>query len=484
MKTKSTVLIVDDDIVALELLAERLRPEGYDIVTAKGGAEALEKAHKLTPDLVILDVMMPEMDGFEVCRRLRAHPLLGEVPILMLTALDDHESRLTGLEAGADDFISKSHDPTELKARVRTITRLNRYRQLLDERAKFEWVVRQADEGYMVLDDEDRILYANPKARQLLALDSDENTPIKDPFLRLATSQFRCEPQRLWADWPKVPAGPLFLLRPESASAGVFWLRVDLLDLPSDSTAQLVRLRDQTFRMNLGRNLWKFSSLVSEKLRTPLQMTLGSLEMIGQDHERFSSEELIRLAGLAQRSGERLEAQVHDILALLDNPDKAHWESGLDVSQIKPLATELADQMRLRPLEYYVREDLSGRLPLSAVAFELILREVFDNACQFHPTSSPVLRLTMGLPDAVTRKVEIRIANDDSTVPAEQLERFWIPYYQTDEDASVDADTLGFGLSMVGTLVWGAGGTCRLVDRDDGGIVIEIGLPLLTTATS
>ena len=90
---------------------------------------------------------MPGMNGFEVCQRLRADSLLAEIPVIMITALDDRESRLRGIEAGTDDFISKPFDPIELQARVRTITRLNRYRLLHNQRARFEWVVEQADDG-------------------------------------------------------------------------------------------------------------------------------------------------------------------------------------------------------------------------------------------------------------------------------------------------------------------------------------------------
>jgi putative two-component system response regulator len=81
---------------------------------------------EVIPDLILLDVMMPGMDGFEVCRRLRADSVLGEVPILMITALDDRSSRLQGIQAGADDFITKPIDSVELLARVQGITRLNR----------------------------------------------------------------------------------------------------------------------------------------------------------------------------------------------------------------------------------------------------------------------------------------------------------------------------------------------------------------------
>jgi DNA-binding response OmpR family regulator/nitrogen-specific signal transduction histidine kinase len=131
MEENSTILIVDDERIGRDTLEALLVGQNYDLAFASDGAEALTRAAELTPDLILLDVMMPGMDGFEVCQRLRADPLLADVPIIMVTALDDRDSRLRGIEAGADDFVSKPFDRVELRARVRTITRLNRYRQLL-----------------------------------------------------------------------------------------------------------------------------------------------------------------------------------------------------------------------------------------------------------------------------------------------------------------------------------------------------------------
>ncbi len=115
-----------------------LAAHGNELAFAASGAEVLATAEDLAPDLILLDVTMPGMDGFEVCRRLRADPHLAEVPILLITALDGRRSRLQGIEAGADDFISKPFDRTELRVRVQTITRLNRYRCLLVERTQRE----------------------------------------------------------------------------------------------------------------------------------------------------------------------------------------------------------------------------------------------------------------------------------------------------------------------------------------------------------
>ncbi len=136
---ESMILIVDDNPLGRETLAELLNDhQGYTLAFAADGLEALQVAKQLTPDLILLDVMMPGLDGFEVCRRLRADLALAEVPVIMVTALDDHHSRLQGIEAGADDFITKPFNRIELRARVKTVTRLNRYRKLREEHALLE----------------------------------------------------------------------------------------------------------------------------------------------------------------------------------------------------------------------------------------------------------------------------------------------------------------------------------------------------------
>ncbi len=141
------MLIVDDDASARATLEALLLPMGLKLPTASNGKEALEKCAQLQPDLVLLDVMMPEMDGFEVCRRLRKNPATSGIPIVMVTALQDRESRLLGIEAGADDFLTKPIDRLELRARTRTTLRLNRYRRELDQRTQ----VVQTMEGSLAI---------------------------------------------------------------------------------------------------------------------------------------------------------------------------------------------------------------------------------------------------------------------------------------------------------------------------------------------
>lgn len=132
--TQNKILIVDDDLFGIATLESILHGQGYQITSAQNGGMALKLADEMMPDLILLDVMMPGMNGFEVCKRLRATPRLAEVPIIILTALDDRASRLQGIEAGADDFLTKPIDRQELRLRVKTILRLDRYRTLLTQR--------------------------------------------------------------------------------------------------------------------------------------------------------------------------------------------------------------------------------------------------------------------------------------------------------------------------------------------------------------
>ncbi len=176
--TASTVLVVDDEPNGLQLLQNVLASEGYNIISAEHGAQALVLAYNYRPDVIVLDVMMPDIDGFEVCRRLRADDTLRHVPILLLTALDDRESKLRGLEAGADDFLSKPFDSVELRTRIRTITRLNRFRTLFDERARFETAVAYSPDGIVLADDSGRVTLVNAAFQQLLSSVSSENAGL------------------------------------------------------------------------------------------------------------------------------------------------------------------------------------------------------------------------------------------------------------------------------------------------------------------
>src|SRR3954463_7617442 len=130
------ILIVDDHEDNIELLRARLEARGYRIDTAMDGEQALSRVAERAPDLILLDVMMPRIDGFEVVRRLKADRSLPFIPIILQTALDSTEHKVEGLDAGADDYITKPINFAELEARVKSMLRIKRLQDALEERER------------------------------------------------------------------------------------------------------------------------------------------------------------------------------------------------------------------------------------------------------------------------------------------------------------------------------------------------------------
>jgi len=133
MKDKPAIMIIDDQVESIELLAANLAPQGYEIIRAATGEEALGKLAGDQIDLILLDVVMPGMDGLEVARRIRQDDAGGRIPIIMVTMLQETESRIKGIEAGCDDFITKPFDKTELLARVRSLLKVKAYNDLMND---------------------------------------------------------------------------------------------------------------------------------------------------------------------------------------------------------------------------------------------------------------------------------------------------------------------------------------------------------------
>ena len=463
----SRVLVVDDEPFWREALELLLLPEGYDLEFASTGAEALERLGRRRPDLVLLDVMMPGMDGYQVCRTLRGREDLAEVPVVMVTALEDRQSRIAGVEAGADDFVSKPFDRVELRARIRTILKLDRFRRISRERDRFRRLIERSEEGYLVLDPRGRIRFANPTARRLLELPEETPDPFSlDPWMEERFLRRPLEDQ-------DTSGGPAFLLvRPAFPGNPEVWLCLDAPLGPETGEDRVLRVKDVTAEMGLRRSRGTFHSLVNHKLRTPLAAALGSLQLL--ERRRGAGDPGLQTLS---RSLRRLAGEVRDVL---------EYTSALGLrpsGETFPLEDlpELLERVRLRlglprPLEIRA-EGIRGLLPLSREALETLFAELLENAVKFHPRRDPRLELEVRLE---AERAHLSLRDDGIPLSPEQAARAFHPYFQGEERFTGEVEGMGLGLSLVEVLVLGAGGRCGLGNRPDrSGVQVLLDLPLL-----
>ncbi|MDZ4717519.1 MAG: response regulator [Roseiflexaceae bacterium] len=487
MNPHISILIVDDQPLGQETVASLLSPLGYQLIFASNGPEALRLASATPPDLILLDVMMPGMDGYEVCRRLRDSVLLAEVPVIMLTALDDRDSRLRGIEAGADDFISKPYDRVELRMRVRTITRLNRYRRLVGERTKFEWVVEHADDGYLVVAANGMISYANSRARLYLGLQPEGQ--FDTPFLDLATSQYRLEPDTSWEDWFGSPAtehtAPRMLIRPATGTANSFMLHVELLDMVPDPEPRcLVRLRDVTESLASQRSVWSFQALIRHKLNTSLSQLIGGMRLIEELDLAPADGMFAEMLSITMQSANRLHSDISDIFRYIAAPELLRSEyGGCAVADLPSIIADINANLAITTLRVQeISKELSaaGDLAISRHGLQLIFGELLENARKFHPGQKPTIDIS------ITRHndaIGLHILDDGLTLAPDQLARVWLPYCQGERVFTGQVPGMGLGLPMVAHLLWQIGGSCRMSNRVPGpGLDVEIRIPLVEHA--
>ncbi|MGR3316854.1 MAG: hybrid sensor histidine kinase/response regulator [Candidatus Anammoxibacter sp.] len=170
MNKKSQILIVDDDQIVCKVLEKFLHPDGYDITVANSASDALKNLQTFTQDTILLDVMMDDMDGFELCRKIKAENKWQHIPVILVTGLNGKDDIVRGLDSGADDFLHKPVNGHELRARVRSALRV---KKLIDELQ--ETIQLREDMSYMIMHDMQNPLSAVMMASQLLQLNI--NTP-------------------------------------------------------------------------------------------------------------------------------------------------------------------------------------------------------------------------------------------------------------------------------------------------------------------
>ncbi len=474
----ATILIIDDDPLVHQALETLLHPDGHRLEAVTTAGEGIARAAALQPDLILLDVMMPDMNGFEVCRCLRSDPILTDIPIVMITALADPDARIRGLNAGVDDFITKPFDWAELHARVRTIIRLNRYRRLQSERMRFAWILKHAQDGYLVIRPDDTVQYTNPQARAYLGLRDDDAIPVGS-VLDLLQQQYQLYPETIWAAWPDLDASEAaYLVRPETAHAPAFWLQVHHY-LPGDDhhLERVVQLRDVTEAMQAQVDIYTFQGGLSHKVRTPLQQIRGGLDLLRMYGDTLSPTEMADLIDIAWRGVQRLQHQIDDVVTYMSAATLIVPGVGCSLSTFSDRIYAISADLYIQDVTVTVPNVLQAAwLPLAPATLDLIVYEILENAQKFHPQQSPIIEV---LVVAGSNVCQIQIQDDGITLTPRQLAHALTPYRQGEKSFTGEVPGMGLGLPLVSALVWQIGGQVRLRNRlDQAGIIVDLTLPL------
>ncbi len=327
------VLVVDDVPANVRLLEARLSAEYFDVTTAHSGAEALAACERAECDIVLLDVMMPDMDGFEACRRLKNNPATHHIPVVMVTALDQPSDRVTGLQAGADDFLTKPVSDIALIARVRSLTRLKMMtdelrmravtsREIGIESAERESIIEQGQDGRILIVDDRRSSYE----RLASMLEKDHVVDIEpDPsaaLFRSAEGNYElmivslslenfdglrlCSQLRSLDRTRNLPI--LALCEPDDNAKLMRGLEIGINDYllrPIDRNELLARVRTQIRRKRY-----------TERLRDNVQMSIEAAitdGLTGLHNRRYMESHLGKLVEQATSRGKELAVLVLDI---------------------------------------------------------------------------------------------------------------------------------------------------------------------------
>ncbi len=477
MLPPSIILIVDDLAANREILLELLNSTDYRLVEAADGRQALETAAADPPDLVLLDVMMPGMDGYEVCRRLRANPRLAELPVIMVTALDDHAARLAGLVAGADDFITKPFNHVELRARVRTITRLNRYRRLMEMRTaldesevRFRQLAEHSNEvfWFAALNPE-RITYVSPAVEKIWAL----------PAARFYEDARAWEKAVHPADQPRVHAAFEAVLAGQTARFAEEYRVVR-----PDGSVRWVMVRATPIHGEGGAivNLGGVASDITERKETEEKMLRAQrLENIGMLAAGIAHDFNNALAPLVMGCP-LLRMHVPDPAAqrLLDTMERSTERSVALVRQLLSFARGTSGQSQLLQVQHVLRE----LVDLAKVTFPKSIRivphlpgglwcvqgnptqihQIFLNLCVNARDAMPhggELTLTAwnctleaataaGMANARPGAfLAVEVRDTGTGIPPEILARIWEPFFTTKGESK----GTGLGLSTVSGLL-------------------------------
>jgi DNA-binding response OmpR family regulator/two-component sensor histidine kinase len=479
MTANATILVADDEAMNVELLKAILTPDHFRVITASNGAETLDILAKEKVDLLLLDVMMPKIDGFEVTRRIRANKKTKNLPVILITALRETEERITGIEAGCDEFVTKPFDKHEVLARIKTLLRLNYYRSQIDEKERLEQVINKMNDGLIVCDAEGKVDRFNQKSRELL---NDDD--LSAGWLERLGKSFKIGyPGDLAGDL-RVRALELDLERPETTATRPLILSFSsslIQDTDGKTVSIVILLHDVTRQRKEQFEKEDFLSLMYKKLRIPLALSLEHLALLQKSTASMENQPFKKSVDITVDKVTEFLREVEKIFDFLAaNAPARYGEKGVEkvdlrMQQVEALIKAAVQKFPGRKIECKMDLPSGLGLPISEELFTIILDNLVENAVKFNNQALAKIGFSVALDGGYVR---FTINDNGPGIPSEEKRNIFNTFYQIGKYGAEAAKGLGLGLAIVDKIVKASHGKIRVDHPADGGASISVAFPL------
>ncbi len=459
------VLIVDDDATNVAILQGILESIGYQVTIGHDGHEALALIEQEPPDLILLDVIMPELDGFEVCRRVKSTPRWQDIPIIIITGLDETEDYMRALDCGADDFMTKPFTVAVLLARVRGYLRASQaMAELRESEERYRGLVELSPDAILV-SCTDKIVFLNTAGARLLGA----TTP--DEILGLPLQQF------IHPDSQDRVAACLHTMQQNRTTTPLLEERcvrldgstvnVEMTALPityQNTLAELVVVRDITERIQVWDALRaakdaaeeasvaksQFLANMSHELRTPLNAIIGYSEMLQEEAEDLGQEDFLPDLGKIRTAGKHLLALINDILDLskIEAGKMTFYVESFDVQgMIRDVVTTVEPLVKKNGNTLQVDQAADcGMMHSDLTRIKQSVLNLLSNACKF--TDQGTVTLTVHRETVQEQDwLCFQVRDTGIGMSSEQCDRLFQAFTQA--DASTTRKYGGTGLGLV-----------------------------------
>jgi PAS domain S-box-containing protein len=517
------ILIVDDERLNKRLLEVMLVPQGFHILSAASGEEALAMVEQQPPDLILLDIMMPGIDGYEVARKLKSNLATKNIPIIMVTALNDRNARMRGLSAGAEDFLTKPVDHAELCVRVRNLLRLkaygdhyDKYSQVLEGKVKSRTadlvertkaleeqavvlteqaaLLDLAQDAIVVRDMHDRILFWNRGAevlygwlsmealgsntRELLATEFTEPAEAIEAQL-LREDHWEGEAVHHQRDGTRLIVASRWALQRDADGAPVRILTINM-DVTERKEAERALEQSRADQLQFKDD---FLSHVSHELRSPLTAIKQFTSILLSGLAGELNKEQREYQEIVLKNVRQLQSMIDDLLEV------TRLETGKltvepESASIANAVTDTFDTLQgtARAKGVTLSCDLPPDLP-RAYADQTRLRQILilllDNAIKFTPDGGAVIIQARALQDD-PRLLLIEVSDDGCGISPEMAGRVFERLYQTSPATVASRNGLGLGLYICKELVTRQGGSIWVERRPQKGTTFSFTLPVFS----